>query len=85
VHVTSADRIKLIVEIIEIAEKVSKYLPIVVFSYAALTLIFAAIDFLEYNITFGIILCFFAGFGIHLATRTYLTRKRKRKYYRPDD
>jgi hypothetical protein len=85
VQVTTADRIKLIVEIIEIAEKVSKYLPIVVFSYAVLTLIFAVIDFLEYNITLGIVLCLFAGFGIHLAIRIYLTRKRRRRKYHTRD
>lgn len=84
-QVTTADRIKLIVEIIEIAEKVSKYLPIVVCSYAGLTLVFAVIYFVEYNITLGIVLCFFAGFGIHLAIRIYLTRKRRRKYHTPND
>ena len=52
---TNADRIKLIVEIIEITEKVSKYLPIVVFSYAGLTLVFAVINLLEHNIASGII------------------------------
>jgi hypothetical protein len=40
----TADRMKLIVEIIQIAEKVSKFLPIIVFSYAGLTLVFAVID-----------------------------------------
>jgi amino acid permease len=75
---TNADRIKLIVEIIEIAEKVSKYLPIVVFSYAGLTLVFAVINILEHNIVSGIILCIFAGFGIYLALRIFLTRRRKR-------
>lgn len=78
-QVTTADRIKLIVEIIEIAEKVSRYLPIVVFSYAGLTLVFAVINFVEYNITLGIVLCLFAGFGIYLAIRLYLTRKRRRR------
>ena len=52
---TNADRIKLIVEIIEIAEKASKYLPIVVFSYAGLTLVFAVINILEHNIVSGMI------------------------------
>ncbi|MGC2573685.1 MAG: hypothetical protein WA364_19390 [Candidatus Nitrosopolaris sp.] len=74
---TNADRIKLIVEIIEIAEKVSKYLPIVVFSYAALTLVFAVIN-IQHNMASGIILCVFAAFGIYLALRIFLTRRRKR-------
>jgi Flp pilus assembly protein TadB len=73
---TNADRIKLIVEIIEIAEKVSKYLPIVVFSYAGLTLVFAVINLLEHNIASGIILCVFAAFGIYLALRILLTRRK---------
>ena len=72
---TNADRIKLIVEIIEIAEKVSKYLPIVVFSYTGLTLVFAVINILEHNIA-GIILCVFAAFGIYLALRILLTRRK---------
>ena len=76
---TTADRIKLIVEIIEIAGKVSRYLPIVVFSYAGLTLVFAVINFAEYNITLGIVLCLFSGFGVYLAIRIYLTRKRRRR------
>jgi Na+/H+ antiporter NhaA len=79
VQLSTADRIKLIVEITEIAEKVSRYLPIVVFSYAGLTLVFAVINFVEYNITLGIVLCFFAGFGIYLAIRIYLTRKRRKR------
>ena len=78
-QLSTADRIKLIVEITEIAEKVSRYLPIVVFSYAGLTLVFAVINFVEYNITLGIVLCFFAGFGIYLAIRIYLTRKRRKR------
>ena len=76
-QVTTADRIKLFIEIIEIAEKVSRYLPIVVFSYAGLTLVFAVINFVEYNITLGIVLCLFAGFGIYLVIRIFLTRKRR--------
>ena len=76
-QVTTADRIKLIVEIIEIAEKISRYLPIAVFLYAGLTLVFAVINFVEYNITLGIVLYLFAGFGIYLAIRIYLTRKRR--------
>ena len=74
---TNADRIKLIVETIEIAEKVSKYLPIVVFSYAGLTLVFAVINILEHNITSGIILCVLASFGIYLALRIVLTRLKR--------
>ena len=75
---TNADRIKLIVEIIEVTKKVSRYLPIIVFSYASLTVVFAVINILEHNITSGIILCVFAGFGIYLALRIFLTRRRKR-------
>ena len=76
-QVTTADRIKLFIEIIEIGEKVSRYLPIVVFSYAGLTLVFAVINFVEYNITLGIVLYLFAEFGIYLAIRIFLTRKRR--------
>ena len=72
---TTTDRIKQFVEIIEIAEKVSRYLPM--FSYAGLTLAFAVINFLEYNITSGIVLSLFAGFGMYLAIRIYMTRKRR--------
>lgn len=73
---TNSDRLKLIVEIIEITKKVSKYLPIIVFVYAGLTLVFAVINLLERNILLGIILCFFAGFGLHLTIRIVLTRRR---------
>jgi len=52
--------------------KVSKYLPILVF-----TLVFAVINILERNIASGIILCVFAGFGIYLALRL-LTRRQKK-------
>jgi hypothetical protein len=41
---TNADRIKLIVEIIEVTKKVSRYLPIIVFSYASLTVVFAVMN-----------------------------------------
>lgn len=78
---TTPDRMKLIVEIIEIAEKVSKFLPIIVFSYAGLTLVFAAINFVEDNIVIGIVLCILAGFGVYLTIRICQTRRRwKRKY-----
>jgi hypothetical protein len=40
---STADRVKLTVQLIEIAEKVTKYLPIIVFSYAGMTLVFAVI------------------------------------------
>jgi hypothetical protein len=77
----TADRMKLIVEIIQIAEKVSKFLPIIVFSYAGLTLVFAVIDLVEHNIVMGIVLCVLAGFGIYLAIRISQTRRRwKLKY-----
>jgi len=72
---------KLVVEVIEIAEKVSKFLPIIVFSYAGLTLVFAVIDLVEHNIVTGIVLCVFAGFGIYLAIKISQTRRKwKRKY-----
>jgi amino acid permease len=74
---TNADRIKLIVEIIEVTKKVSRYLPIIVFSYASLTVVFAVINILEHNIASGIILCVFAGFGIYLALRIFLTRRKR--------
>lgn len=67
------------VEIIEIAEKVSRYLPIIVFAYTGLTLIFAIINILEYNIILGVVLCFFAGFGLHLTIRIVLTRRKWRQ------
>ena len=47
---STADRVKLIVRVIEIAEKVTKYLPIIVFSYAGLTIVFAVIYLLEHNV-----------------------------------
>ena len=47
---STADRIKLMVQVIEIAEKVTKYLPIIVFSYAGLTIVFAVIYLLEHNV-----------------------------------
>jgi hypothetical protein len=72
----TADRMKLIVEIIQIAEKVSKFLPIIVFSYAGLTLVFAVIDLVEHNIVIGIVLCVLARFGIYLAIRISQTRRR---------
>jgi hypothetical protein len=72
---------KLVVEVIEIAEKVSKFLPIIVFSYAGLTLVFAVIDLVEHNIVTGIVLSVFAGFGLYLTRRICQTRRRwKRKY-----
>jgi hypothetical protein len=77
----TADRMKLIVEIIQIAEKVSKCLPIIVFSYAGLTLVFAVIDLVEHNLVTGIVLCVFAGFGKYLAIKISQTKRRsKRKY-----
>ena len=78
---TAPDRMKLVVEVIEIAEKVSKFLPIIVFSYAGLTLVFAVINLVEHNIVTGIVLCVFAGFGIYLAIKISQTRRKwKRKY-----
>jgi hypothetical protein len=76
---TNSGRLKLLVEIIAIAEKVSRYLPIIVFVYTGLTLIFAIINILESNIILGIILCFFAGFGLYLTIRIVLTRRRWRR------
>jgi amino acid permease len=74
---TNADRIKLIVKIVELTKKVSRYLPIIVFSYASLTVVFAVINILEHNIASGISLCVFAGFGIYLALRIFLTRRKR--------
>ena len=76
-QVTTADRIKLFIEIIEIGEKVSRYLPIAAFLYAGLTLVFAVINFVEYNITLGIVLCLFAGFGIYLVIYTNTEKKER--------
>jgi amino acid permease len=73
---STADRIKLIVQVIEIAEKVTKYLPIIVFSYAGLTIVFAVIYLLEHNVVAAPILCILAGFGIYLAIRISLVRVR---------
>jgi hypothetical protein len=73
---TNSGRLKLLVEIIAITEKVSRYLPIIVFAYTGMTLIFAIISILGYNIILGIILCFFAGFGLHLTIRIVLIRRR---------
>jgi hypothetical protein len=76
---TNSGRLKLLVEIIAITEKVSRYLPIIVFAYTGLTLIFAIINILGYNIVLGIILFFFAGFGLYLTVRIVLTRRRWRQ------
>ena len=76
---TNSGRLKLLVEIIAITEKVSRYLPIIVFAYTGLTLILAIINILGYNIILGIILCFFAGFGLYLTIRIVLTRRRWRQ------
>ena len=76
---TNSGRLKRLVEIIAITEKVSRYLPIIVFVYTGLTLIFAVISILERNIISGIILCFFAGFGLYLTIRIVLIRRRWRR------
>jgi hypothetical protein len=76
---TTADRIKLIAEVIKITENVSKYLPIIVFSYAGLTLVFAFKSMVEHNIVGGLVLCVFAGFGVYLVIRIFLTRRRWRR------
>jgi hypothetical protein len=76
---TNSGRLKLLVEIIAITEKVSRYLPIIVFAYTGLTLILAIINILGYNIILGIILCFFAGFGLYLTIRIVLIRRRWRQ------
>lgn len=73
---TNSDRLKLIVEIIEITKKVSRYLPIIIFVYAGLTLVFAIINILERNIISGIILCLLAGFGLQLTIKIVLVRMR---------
>lgn len=79
---TTADRIKLIAEVIEITEKVSKYLPIIVFVYTGLTLVFAFKSLVEHNIVAGLVLCVFAGFGVYLVIRISLTRRRWRREWR---
>jgi hypothetical protein len=71
---TNSDRLKLTVEIIEIAKKVSRYLPIIVFAYAGLTLVFAIMNILGRNIILGIILCLLAGFGLQLTIKIVLMR-----------
>jgi hypothetical protein len=73
---TNSDRLKLTVEIIEIAKKVSRYLPIIVFAYAGLTLVFAIMNILGRNIILGIILCLLAGFGLQLTIKIVLMRIR---------
>lgn len=73
---TTSDRVKLIVEFIEIAVKVIRFLPIIVFSYAGLTLVFAVINLVEHNTVTGIVLCVFAGFGIYLAIKISQTKRR---------
>ena len=77
--VTTADRIRLIIGILQTAKKVSKFLPIIVFSYSGLTLFFAVTDFFEYNLAAGVVLSIFATFGIFLAMRIFQTRRRGRK------
>jgi ABC-type uncharacterized transport system permease subunit len=75
---------KLIVEIIGLVEKVSKFLPIIVFAYAGLTLVFAVVNLAEDNIATGIVLCIFAAFGMYLAIRIFLTRRKwKREWKAP--
>lgn len=73
---TTSDRVKLIVEFIEIAVKVIRFLPIIVFSYAGLTLVFAVINLVKHNTVTGIVLCVFAGFGIYLAIKISQTKRR---------
>jgi amino acid permease len=73
---STADRLKRTVQLIEIAEKVSKYLPVIVFSYAGLTLVFAVIYLLEHNVVAATILWILTGFGIYLAIRISLVRVR---------
>ena len=80
--VTTADRIKLLARVIEITEKVSKYLPIIVLAYAGLTLIFAYKSMIEHNIVAGLVLCVFAGFGVYLVIRISITRRRWRREWR---
>lgn len=73
---STSDRVKEIVQVIEIAQKLTKSLPIIVFSYAVLTTIFAVVCLIENYIVAGIVLCIFAGFGIYLAIRLSLVRIR---------
>ena len=73
---STSDRVKLTVQLIEIAEKVTKYLPIIVFSYAGLTLVFAIIYLLEHNVVAATILWILTGFGIYLAIKISLVRVR---------
>ena len=73
---TTSDRVKLIVEFIEIAVKVIRFLPIIVFSYAGLTLVFAVIDLVEHNIVTGIVLSVFAGFG-YISYEKDMSNKKK--------
>jgi hypothetical protein len=73
---TNSDRLKLTVEIIEAAKKVSRYLPIIVFTYTGLTLVFAIMNIFERNIILGIILCLLAGFGLQLTIKIVLMRIR---------
>jgi hypothetical protein len=82
IMVTTTDRIKLVIGTLQTAKEVSKFLPIIVFSYSGLTLFFAVLDFFEHNIVAGIILSILAGLGIFLAIRIFQTRRRgrNRKY-----
>jgi len=78
IMVTTTDRIKLAIGTLQTAKKVSKFLPIIVFSYSGLTLFFAVLDFFEHNIVAGIILSILAGLGIYLTIRIFQTRRRAR-------
>jgi hypothetical protein len=71
---STADRIKLIVKAIDIAEKITKYLPIIIFSYAGLTIAFAVIYLFQHNVIASGILCILAAFGIYLAIRICTVR-----------
>lgn len=78
--ISTADRIKLIISIVETTKKISKFLPIVVFSYSGLTLFFAIMNFFEGDIIVGGVLSIFAILGLYLTVRIIRTRRRGRKY-----
>jgi hypothetical protein len=71
---STADRLKLIVKAINIAEKITKYLPIIIFSYACLTIAFAVIYLFQHNVIAAGILCILAAFGIYLTIRICIVR-----------
>jgi hypothetical protein len=71
---STADRIKLIVKAINIAEKITKYLPIIIFSYSSLSIAFAVIYLFQHNLIASGVLCILAAFGIYLTIRICIVR-----------